>query len=43
MRLAIEVFDKSGPELARVEDDTDSIWNNKFLVWLNEFSVTPTQ
>ena len=36
-------FDKSGPELARVDDDTYSIWNNKFLVWLNEFSMTPTQ
>jgi hypothetical protein len=44
MRLAIEVFDTFGPGLARVDDDTEAaIWNNKFFVWLNEFSVAPTQ
>jgi hypothetical protein len=44
MRLAIEVFDTSGPGLARVDDETEAaIWNNKFFVWLNEFSVAPTQ
>jgi hypothetical protein len=43
MRLAIEVFDGSGPGLARVDDDTDAMWNNKFFVWLNEFSVATTQ
>ena len=30
MRLAIEVFDRSGSGLARVDDDTAAIWNNKF-------------
>lgn len=30
MRLVIEVFDRSGPGLARVDDDTDAMWNNKF-------------
>ena len=43
MRLAIEVFDPFGPGLARVEDDTAAIWKNKVFVWLNEFSVAPTQ
>ena len=44
MRLAIEVFDTFGPGLARVDDETEAaIWNNKFFVWLNEFSVAPTQ
>jgi len=43
MHLAIEVFDTFGPGLARVEDDTAAIWKNKVFVWLNEFSVAPTQ
>jgi hypothetical protein len=43
MRLAIEVFDPFGPGLARVEDDTAAIWKNNVFVWLNEFSVAPTQ
>jgi hypothetical protein len=43
MRLAIEVFDTFGPGLARVDDDIAAIWNNKFFVWRNEFSVAPTQ
>ena len=43
MRLAIEVFDTFGPGLVRVDDDTDAIWHNKSFVWLNEFSVAPTQ
>jgi len=30
MRLVIAVFDRSGPGLARVDDDTDAMWNNKF-------------
>ena len=43
MRSAIEVLDTLGPGLARVEDDTAAIWKNKVFVWLNEFSVAPTQ
>lgn len=43
MHLAIEVFDTFGPGLARVDDDTAAIWKNKVFVWLNEFSVAPTQ
>jgi hypothetical protein len=32
MRLAIEVFDRAGPRLARVDDDTDAMCNKIFCV-----------
>ena len=38
------IWTRVGRELARVDDDTGAaMWNNKFSVWLNEFSVAPTQ
>jgi hypothetical protein len=32
MRLAIEVFDRAGPRLARVDDDTDAMCKKIFCV-----------
>jgi len=32
MRLAIEVFDRAGPRLTRVDDDTDAMCNKIFCV-----------